>query len=121
MPTSATQWRVFGQIFLGLTLTGLFFYTMAPFMIALVMGAIIAILCHPIYRRLTKTLPTALAGLLVVFLVTSVILAPLTFVGISVVLRLGDLLRGIKIPAISNLQDLSENPMVLRLIHKIPS
>ncbi len=121
MQSPVNQWRLVGQFTLGLALSILFLYTMAPFLIPLVIGAVIAILCEPTYRRLLPYMPNALAGLTVTTGVTVLILAPITFVGINVAFRLMDLLRGIKMPHFSDLQTLSEHPSVIRLIRKIPN
>jgi predicted PurR-regulated permease PerM len=120
MQSTVNQWRLVGQFTLGLALSALFLYTMAPFLIPLVIGAVIAILCEPSYRRLRTFMPSVPAGLSVTTGVTVLILAPITFVGINVAFRVMDLLRGIKMPHFADLQTLSEHPSVIRLIRKIP-
>lgn len=121
MVTAGNRWRIIGQAVLGLGITFLFFYTMAPFMITLVIGAVIAILCEPLYRRLRKYLPRPLAGGILTAGVTLLILTPLTFVSISVAYRLAEILSKIKVPRLGDLSNLSEHPAVVRLIHQIPS
>ena len=120
MPSAANRWPFLGQLLLGLGLAVLFFYTMAPFLIPLLIGAVIAILCQPTYDRLRAKVPDALAGITVTAAVSILILAPLTFVGIGSALRLADLLRGIKMPHFSDLQNLSQNPTILHWMHQIP-
>lgn len=121
MLSTATRWRGLGQVLLGLGLTFLFFYTMAPFMITLVIGAVIAILCWPYYRKMrARRVPRSLAGGLLTTGVTLGILAPLTFVGIAVAYRLTSMVSSIKLPKMSELQNLTEHPAVIKLAHKIP-
>ncbi len=121
MLTSVNQWRLLGQIVLGLGLTALFLYTMAPFLIALAMGAVVAILCQPVHRRLTRLLPPVLSAIVVTGGITLLILVPLTFLGIGVVYQLRDLLHDLKIPSLSDLQNLTEHPKVIQFVHQIPT
>jgi predicted PurR-regulated permease PerM len=93
---------------------------MAPFMIALVLAAVIAIICEPSYRRLHKHLPRSLAGGIITAGVSIAVLAPLTFVGVSVVVRLSEIVKAIKVPNYTDLQALAEHPFVIKMIHKIP-
>ncbi len=121
MLSTATRWRGLGQVLLGLGLTFLFFYTMAPFMITLVIGAVIAILCWPYYRKLrARRVPRSVAGGLLTTGVTLGILAPLTFVGIAVAYRLTEIVSSIKLPKMAELSNLTDHPAVIKLIHKIP-
>ncbi len=121
MISTATRWQGLGQVLLGLGLTFLFFYTMAPFMITLVIAAVIAMLCWPTYRRMrVRRVPRSVAGGLMTSAVTLCILAPLTFVGISVAFRLIDIINTIKLPKMADLANLNENPAVIKLVQKIP-
>ncbi len=63
MPT--VNWRVFLQLVLGLTLSFLFFYMMSPFLIAIFLGGIIAIVCFPLHSGLSRKLPAPLSALFV--------------------------------------------------------
>lgn len=93
---------------------------MAPFLIALVIAAIIALLCHPWYRKLDRYMPHWIASLLVTLGVTVLVLAPLVFVGINVTYQLITLIKGIKLPSFDQLANLSEHPFVTRYIHRLP-
>lgn len=62
---SSVNWRVSLQIALGLTLSFLFFYMMSPFLIAIFLGAVIAMVCFPMHAKLRKRMPAALAALIV--------------------------------------------------------
>lgn len=70
------RWRSFLQIALGITLTFLFFYMMSPFVLALLIAAIIAIICYPIYERLNVYMPNILSALVVTFAVALGVLLP---------------------------------------------
>ncbi len=121
MTSPMQRWRMLGQALLGLGLTFLFFYTMAPFMIAMVLGAVIAIICHPIYRRLCQTLPRHISSSIVTLGVTLLILAPLTFVGISAAYRLTAVIGTIQVPTIGSISDIADLPFFVRLLAKIPT
>ena len=72
-PQSLRTWVELG---LGLALTVLFFYMMAPFLVAMMLGAVIAIVCYPIYFRLRKYLPRMLAALFTTLGITVGLLLP---------------------------------------------
>lgn len=121
MQNTATLWRQLGQVILGLGLTVLFFYMMAPFLIVLILGAVIAILCEPFYLKLCRLkFPRSAAGLLTTLGATLLILAPLALVGTTVAFRLAALLKTIRLPGFSELSALQEHPFVIQMIHKIP-
>ena len=42
-----TRWKTWFSLLLGLGLTFLFFYMMAPFVVAFLLGAVIAIISNP--------------------------------------------------------------------------
>ncbi|MBY0371311.1 AI-2E family transporter [bacterium] len=120
MSNEYSRWRAIGQAALFLTITGLFLYTMAPFLIALVISAVIAILCQPGFSRLNRWLPPSLSAVAMTAAVTLGILAPLTFVCINMAYRLISILRGVKLPTLEELSHLSEHPLVIRYVHRIP-
>jgi len=92
------RWRGFLQIIFGLGLAFLFFYMMAPFIVAILLGAVIAIVCFPLYQKLTRRLPPPLAGLIVDFSVVVGILLPLALVLYSASYKLLGVIATIKIP-----------------------
>lgn len=76
---TATRLRTPLQVALGFALTLLFFFVIAPFVIPVLLGAILTILVYPIYERIPKTIPRGAAALLVTTAVTLLVLFP--FVG----------------------------------------
>ncbi len=121
MQNTAILWRQLGQVILGLGLTGLFFYMMAPFLLTLIFGVVIALICEPIFRRLCGYgLPRSLSGLITTLGASLVGIVPLAFVGITVAIRLGALLKSIQLPRMADLAALPEHPFVVKLIHRIP-
>jgi predicted PurR-regulated permease PerM len=121
MVTFSEKGSGLGTVLLGLALGFLFFYTMAPFMIALVIGAIIALLCFPMHRALIQhRFPAWISGGILTLGVGALILGPLVFVAVSVAYRLASLLRGIQLPQITNLSSITEHPLVASLVARIP-
>lgn len=65
---------------MALSLFILFFYMMAPFLIPILLGAVLAILTHPIYDKLRVKIPKSLSAFLVTIGLTLGIILPLCFV-----------------------------------------
>jgi predicted PurR-regulated permease PerM len=86
------------QLLLGLGLALIFFYMMAPFMVAMMLGAITAILWYPLYERSQRLFNKNISALFVTLTVTFGILLPLFFVIYSAVSRLSDLISQIRLP-----------------------
>ena len=86
-PPPASPWRGWIQLMLGLGLTILFFYMMAPFVVAILLGGVMAILAYPLYERAKVKMPEGVSAFLVTFGVTAGVLAPLVFALYSMVYR----------------------------------
>src|SRR5882672_10154668 len=93
------RWRGWITLLLGLALTLLFFYMMAPFLVAIFLGAVIAIICYPLYEKLLKRkVPKILAGLSITVGVAIGIMLPLFFVAYSGSYRLLQLFSRLRLP-----------------------
>jgi predicted PurR-regulated permease PerM len=115
------KWAGLGTALLGLALGVLFLYTLAPFVITLMIGAIIALLCFPLHRALVQRgVPAWLSGVLLTVGVSLLILIPLGFVAVSVAYRLGSLVRQVHLPDLSALADFRHNPMIASWLEKVP-
>src|SRR4051812_8499134 len=91
--TPATQgnWRGWMQLGLGFGLTLLFFYMMAPFLVALLLGAVTAILAYPLHARLRRLVPPHLSGFIVMLGVSLGIVLPFIFIVYNAAYRLLEL------------------------------
>ncbi len=67
------------QLLLGLMLSFLFFFMMAPFLIPILLGAMIALLCYPTFKRLNHKLPPPVSAGVVTAGVTTGVLVPVVF------------------------------------------
>lgn len=74
---SSTRWRGWIQLILGLGITFLFFYMMAPFVVATLIGGVTALICYPVYDRVARKIPGSLAAILVTVALTVLILIPI--------------------------------------------
>lgn len=113
------SWRLYAQLILGIGITGLFFYMMAPFLIAILLGAITAILCYPLYQLLRRRLPKPIAGVLVTVGVTAGILLPLAFVLINGAQKLLDLIRGWRMTKEASVQFVLHNSVFQKMIARL--
>lgn len=75
-----SHWKTWGQLFLVAGLTLLFFYMMAPFLVAILLGAITAIVCYPVYERLRRKLSAGFSAFVVTLGLTLGLLIPVFFV-----------------------------------------
>lgn len=78
------NWRVLLQLTLGITLSFLFFYMMSPFLIAIFLGGILAIICYPLHTGLTRRLPGSVSALIVTLALAIGIFCPIFFLLYSV-------------------------------------
>lgn len=92
-----TRWRGSLQLLIGLGLTVLFFYMMAPFMVTILLGAVVAILIYPVYQSLCRKLPRALAAFVVMIATVLGFLLPLAFVLYNGIYKLFIFISGLKI------------------------
>ena len=90
------RWTGWTQLIFGLGLTVLFFYMMAPFVVAILLGAVTAIICYPVFFHLKRRMARPLAGVLVTGGVTLGILVPLGFVFTNGAYQLLGLLSHVK-------------------------
>lgn len=117
METNQQRWRGSIQLLLGLSLTILFFYMMAPFMIAILLGAITAAICHPIYDRLLLRLPRAIAGAVVTVLVALGFVGPLFTILYVGAFRLKEWLGALKVwKEGQDLEGLLHHPAVNKMV-----
>lgn len=116
----AQRWRGSIQLLLGLGLTGLFFYMMAPLMMAILLGAVCAILCYPIYTWFNKKLPETVSAFLVTMGLTAGILIPVVFLLYSGTYRLIGVISHLKIiKSGQTVEDLAEQPLIKKVIGSI--
>lgn len=113
MPPSENRWRGWIQLLLGLALTFLFFYMMAPFLVAVLIAAVTAILCYPLYTSLLRRrLPRWLSALTVTVGVTVGILFPIGFILLSASHRILGYIGELRLPKSGNLENLVGHPLV---------
>ncbi len=86
--SSEDKYQGLGQLLFGLALTLLFFYMMAPFLVALLLGAVTAIIAYPLQARLHKRMPRFISAFLITLGVAAGILMPCIFVLYSGAYRL---------------------------------
>lgn len=113
------QWKGWIQLLLGLGLTFLFFYMMAPFLVAILLGAVTAIIVYPLYVLLRSKLPRALAGLFVTLGVAVGLLLPVFLMIYAGSLRLLGLFGRLKLPKDGTVDHLLYHPSVTRLLETI--
>src|SRR4051812_16900654 len=92
------RWRGSLQFLIGIGLAVLFFYMMAPFVVAILLGAVLAIICYPLYTRLASFLPRVLSAMIVTLGVVIGVLLPFFFVIYSSSYKLLGLISLIKLP-----------------------
>jgi len=106
------RWRGWIQLLLGLALTLLFFYMMAPFLVAILLGAVIAIISYPLYLPLRQRVPRILAGLIVTLGIVIGILAPMFFLLYSGAYRLLALFSKFRLPTQGTLDFVIQHPVI---------
>ncbi len=116
-PATQQKWRGSIQLLLGLGLTFLFFYMMAPLILPMLLGAVCAILCYPVFEWCTKKFPESVSAFVVTIGLSAGILAPIVFLLYSGTYRLIGVVGHLKIikPG-QTLEDLAEHPMIKKLI-----
>jgi predicted PurR-regulated permease PerM len=120
MATNDTMhWRAILQVSLGITLTFLFFYMMAPFVLALLIGAILAILCYPAFVRANKYFPPTLAALVVTLAFAMLVLLPTVGAFVVGAYQLSAWLKAVHLPDRSFLHDFPETNAWKSLVQKI--
>ncbi len=118
---STQQWKGWIQLFLGMGLTFLFFYMMAPFLVAILLGAVTAIIVFPLFEIFLKKMPRALAGLFVTLAVALGILLPVFFMLYSGSLRLLAIFGKLKLPKDGSVDHLLFHPWVSQALQMFSS
>jgi len=117
--TSSQQWKGWIQLVLGLGLTFLFFYMMAPFLVAILLGAVTAIIVYPLFLIVVKKMPRALAGLSVTLAVALGILLPVFFLVYTGSVRLLGIFSQLKLPSNGSVDHLLYHPWVTETLQTI--
>ncbi len=78
-PVTEQKWRGWIQFLLALSLTFLFFYMMAPLVVPILLGAVCAIICYPIFEKCRSKLPQGVSAMVVTLGLAIGILAPIVF------------------------------------------
>jgi predicted PurR-regulated permease PerM len=117
-PVPSSPWRGWIQLLLGLGLTVLFFFMMAPYVVAILIGGVLAILCYPQHEKLKAKIPASLSSLLLTFAITVGVLAPLIFTLYTVVYRTFTLLNKWRVMKEGQtIEQFAEHPFMKRLLH----
>jgi predicted PurR-regulated permease PerM len=120
--TELSPWRGWIQLLFGLGLTILFFYMMAPYVVAILIGAVLAILCYPQYEKLKRHLPASISALLITFSVTVGVLAPLIFTLYSVIYRTFTLLNRWRLMRDGQtVEQFADHPLIKRMLYLFSS
>jgi len=119
MNNEQQQWKGWIQLLLGVGLTFLFFYMMAPFLVAILLGAVTAIIVYPLYLLLKRKLPRALAGIIVTLGVAVGLLLPVFFMIYSASLRLLELFSRLKLPKDGTVDNLLYHPKITELLGSV--
>lgn len=110
------SWRGWIQLLLGLGLTYLFFYMMAPFIVPFVVGAVCAILCYPLFTFTSKKIPRPLAAFTTSIALTAGVLVPIVYLLYSGAHRLILFLKRFKIMQTGQtVESLADHPLVKRV------
>jgi predicted PurR-regulated permease PerM len=111
------KWRNLIQLGLGLALTSLFLYMMAPFILPILLGAVAAILAYPTYLFFRKYFSPKTSSFLVTGLFTAGILLPVGLLFYTAAYRLLALVSQLKLLKDGQtVEDLAENPLIRKLI-----
>ncbi len=107
------------QLLLGLLLASLFFFMMSPFLVPILLGAMIALLCYPTYTRLNTKLPPTLSAAVVTAAVTTGVLVPVGFMLVKGSHQVLVTLKGLKLPAAGSGDEVLAHPAVRKLIASV--
>ncbi len=117
-----TPWRGWLQLLLGLAITVLFFSMMAPFVVAILLGAIIAILCYPLFNRSLKHLPRSLSALWVTLVITLGVLTPFVLTLYSGTYRTFNFVSKYRLlKNTQSIEQIIESPIARKWIAKVPT
>ncbi|MCB0403784.1 MAG: AI-2E family transporter [Bdellovibrionales bacterium] len=84
---STSRWKGWIQLLLGLSITFLFFYMMAPFVVATLIGSIIALIVYPLQQKLTRKMNPGASALILSSGLSLVVLLPIFFILFAVVYK----------------------------------
>lgn len=113
------QWKGWIQLLLGLGLTVLFFYMMAPFLVAILLAAVTTIVVYPVFVSLAKRMPRALSALIVTGGIAVGILGPIIFMLYSGSYRLLQVFGQLKLPKDGSVDNLLYHPTVTRILETL--
>lgn len=77
MSPTHIRYKTWSNLVLGFALTLLFFWMMAPFVVAFLIGAVVSIICKPLNQWARRTMSRGMAALTVTLGITLGVLAPL--------------------------------------------
>lgn len=113
------QWKGWIQLLMGLGLTLLFFYMMAPFLVAILLAAVTTIVVYPLFDRLKSRMPRHLSALIVTGGIALGILGPIIFMLYSGSYRLLQVFGKLKLPRDGSVDNLLYHPTVTKLLSTI--
>lgn len=114
------RWRSTLQLLLGLGLTFLFFYMMAPLVVPLVLAAISALLVFPLQERVQRKLGRPGAALVLSLGLVLGILGPLSTAVVGAVQQILNVIRGLHLgEAFARGGSLLEHPLIARLVDTV--
>jgi len=114
---SQPKWRSLIQLGLGLGLTALFLYMMAPFILPILLGAVAAILAYPLYVFFRKSFSPQGSSLAVTGILTAGILLPVLLLFYSATYKLLEVINRLRLLKDGQtVEDLAENPLIRKLI-----
>lgn len=115
---STPRWQSLLQLGLGLGLTALFLYMMAPFILPILLGAVAAILAFPLYSFFRKYFSPKASSVLVTSLLTAGILIPVIVLFYSATYKLLSFVSRLKLLKDGqSIEELAENPLIRKMIY----
>lgn len=113
----SAKWRGLIQLGLGMGLTALFLYMMAPFILPILLGAVAAILAFPLYLFFRRFFSEKSSSLLVTTLVTAGILIPVVLIFYTATYKLLSLVTQLRLLKDGQtVEELAENPLIRKAI-----
>jgi len=115
------RWRGFLQLGFGIALFGLFFYMMAPFLVPILLGGVLAIICYPLFSQLSRKIPGHLSSLIITLATVIGILLPLALVSYTAAHRILQLSSRLKVPTNggSKITDLLNHPFLQKALQSV--
>ncbi len=115
------RWRGFLQLAFGAALFGLFFYMMAPFIIPILLGGVLAIICYPVFERVCAKVPRHLSALIITLTTLVLVILPLALVSYGAAHQLLELISRFKMPTGggSHAADLFNHPWIQKALQTV--